>query len=223
MKSFSNKIINAFKILSSSFKNKMSAPIDCPICMDCIESTTKNFVTTECGHCFHANCLMTSIAHNGFGCPYCRAIMAEEPEDDDDDDDESTLVDDEDDETREETTLRGFRLFWNIVNDEEPLQIDILAEDITESIHNIGNRNANTSQPPVSYVVDKLKEQGFTIENIVSVCLEEGGYIDNEETWIMTMRLHDSIDSIFCNYRPEPEVQVTETQAPDIVEPLIVE
>ena len=57
----------------------MSAQIDCPICLDCIE-TSKNCVTTECGHCFHTSCLMTSVAHNGFGCPYCRAKMAEEPE-----------------------------------------------------------------------------------------------------------------------------------------------
>ena len=64
----------------------MSAPIECPICMDCIESTTNNCVTTECGHCFHTNCLMKSVAHNGFGCPYCRTAMAEQPEEDDDDD-----------------------------------------------------------------------------------------------------------------------------------------
>jgi hypothetical protein len=49
---------------------------DCPICMEQIESFTKNCVTTECGHCFHTSCLMTSVAHNGFGCPYCRTAMA---------------------------------------------------------------------------------------------------------------------------------------------------
>ena len=62
---------------------------DCPICMDCIVSTT-NKVVTECGHCFHTNCLMASIAHNGFGCPCCRAVMAQEPETEQDQDDEES-------------------------------------------------------------------------------------------------------------------------------------
>ena len=74
----------------------MSAPIDCPICMDSIESTTRNCVTTECGHCFHANCLMQNVAHNGFGCPYCRAAMIEEPEE------EESIWSDEDEEEDEE-------------------------------------------------------------------------------------------------------------------------
>ena len=74
-------ILNLISI--SNFKKKMSAPIECPICMDSIEIST-NCVTTECGHCFHTNCLMKSIAHNGFGCPYCRTKMAEEPEEEED-------------------------------------------------------------------------------------------------------------------------------------------
>lgn len=57
-----------------------SPRMDCPICMDCIETTTKNCVTTNCGHCFHTNCLMQNVAHNGFACPYCRAVMAEKPQ-----------------------------------------------------------------------------------------------------------------------------------------------
>ena len=58
--------------------------IECPICMDQIEEG-KNRITTECGHCFHASCLMTNVAHNGFGCPYCRTAMAEEVEDEEED------------------------------------------------------------------------------------------------------------------------------------------
>ena len=64
--------------------NNTSENVECPICMECILDT-KNKVTTECGHCFHTNCLMTSVAHNGFGCPYCRTAMAEAVDDDDDD------------------------------------------------------------------------------------------------------------------------------------------
>lgn len=47
---------------------------ECPICMDTIQ-TNINCVITECGHTFHTRCLLTNVVHNGFGCPYCRAVM----------------------------------------------------------------------------------------------------------------------------------------------------
>jgi len=59
-----------------STNTKMS---DCPICMGTIEDV-KNCITTECNHCFHANCLMQNIARNGFVCPYCRTTMIDVPE-----------------------------------------------------------------------------------------------------------------------------------------------
>ena len=71
----------------------MSSQTECPICMEEIV-LTKNCVTTECGHCFHTNCLMTSVAHNGFACPYCRAAMAQTVNDDDDE-----YADDDDDDS----------------------------------------------------------------------------------------------------------------------------
>ena len=60
---------------------------ECPICLEEIVGL-KNRVTTECGHTFHCRCLLTNIAHNGFGCPFCRAELADEVEDSDDDEDE---------------------------------------------------------------------------------------------------------------------------------------
>ncbi len=60
---------------------------ECPICMEIID-LCKNCSTTECGHKFHSNCLMRSIAFNGFGCPYCRFEMVEEIDDSDDEEDE---------------------------------------------------------------------------------------------------------------------------------------
>lgn len=50
--------------------------MECPICYDEIE-TTKNCITTECGHKFHAKCLMKNAHINGFSCPSCRAQMVE--------------------------------------------------------------------------------------------------------------------------------------------------
>lgn len=50
--------------------------MECPICYDEIE-TTKNCITTDCGHKFHAKCLMKNAHINGFSCPSCRAQMVE--------------------------------------------------------------------------------------------------------------------------------------------------
>lgn len=99
--------------------------MECPICFDQI--TNVNCVTTECGHHFHTSCLMKNTAINGYGCPYCRTVMAEEPidngdddyssfgfNDDDDDDDESYFREEE-----EEYTLESFRWFNQRINDEE--------------------------------------------------------------------------------------------------------
>ena len=55
---------------------------ECPICLEEIVGL-KNRVTTECGHTFHCRCLLTNIAHNGFGCPFCRAELADEVQDSD--------------------------------------------------------------------------------------------------------------------------------------------
>jgi len=64
---------------------------ECPICLEEIVGF-KNRVTTECGHTFHCRCLMTNAAHNGFGCPFCRAELADEVQDSDSEDE----YDDED-------------------------------------------------------------------------------------------------------------------------------
>jgi len=49
---------------------------DCPICYELV-SLRKNCITTECGHLFHASCLMKHTSINGYGCPCCRTQMAE--------------------------------------------------------------------------------------------------------------------------------------------------
>jgi hypothetical protein len=46
---------------------------DCPICFEPIENT--NNITTECGHKFHANCLLQNVSLNGYSCPCCRTQM----------------------------------------------------------------------------------------------------------------------------------------------------
>jgi hypothetical protein len=65
-------------IIEDSEEEEETPCPDCPICLEKIESFTKNYVTTECGHCFHTSCLMASVSHTGFGCPCCRTSMAKE-------------------------------------------------------------------------------------------------------------------------------------------------
>ena len=69
--------------------------VDCPICLDDI-NVNKNSVVTECGHKFHASCLLKSVAHGNFDCPCCRFELAEKPEESDDGDDDDDDDDDED-------------------------------------------------------------------------------------------------------------------------------
>jgi len=74
---------------------------ECSICLENIVGVS-NKVVTECGHTFHCKCLMKNVSFNGFGCPYCRNVMAEEVEDSDDEDDEDDDDDDEDDDEDDE-------------------------------------------------------------------------------------------------------------------------
>lgn len=97
--------------------------MECPICLDVILANV-NCVTTECGHSFHANCLMKNTAVNGYDCPYCRTQMAEAPDDaysvyDDHDHDHDDDDDEEYAEEEEEYTLMGFRWFFQQIHGEE--------------------------------------------------------------------------------------------------------
>lgn len=141
---------------------------DCPICMDPIEGT-KNCITTECGHAFHANCLMTSVAHNGFGCPYCRTAMAEVPEEEDDDDSEGEY---DDDEIVDDDALRGFRFFFNNLNNEEHDEQDIEEEEVyIQYEENAEPEEPQAPVPTASFIADKLTQQGVTMEDLVKVLL----------------------------------------------------
>lgn len=61
----------------------MPAKMECPICLCSIKNKKADFIATTCGHCFHSSCLMRHLSMNGFSCPYCRNIMAEEHEQED--------------------------------------------------------------------------------------------------------------------------------------------
>lgn len=158
----------------------MSAPIECPICMDSIEIST-NCVTTECGHCFHTNCLMKSIAHNGFGCPYCRTKMAEEPEEEEEDEYEE---EDEEDEMYENYLLRGFRLFWNNINGEEQDEEDTIDEQEFEELSSADEDEEEDETPIIpstDYIVEKLRAKHVSYEDLVKALLGCGDHPEYDE------------------------------------------
>jgi hypothetical protein len=176
---------------------------DCPICMDVIEGN-KNCVTTECGHKFHTNCLMKSVAHNGFGCPYCRTVMAEEVDEeetiytdvDEEDDDEEY----EDEEPYDDYALRGLRFLNNNLNGEEhdPQDIQDEAED-------------NKPKPSTAFIQEKLVEQGVTMEDLLKVILiEHEDYTDRHyelDQFVKVDRdVYEKLRLIISNYHPEQAV-----------------
>jgi len=162
--------------------------IDCPICFDPIGE--KNNITTECGHKFHASCLMTNISRNGFGCPCCRTVMVENDNDqndndqnDNDDDnqmemDEMELEMDEMDETFADDALRGLRLLTNLLEGNEHDQEDVVAEyQYVQQCEEEENR-----PPTLDLVSILLAQQGITFENLVANALmDHDEYEDNME------------------------------------------
>lgn len=194
----------------------MSAQIDCPICMDCIE-ISKNCVTTECGHSFHASCLMTSVAHNGFGCPYCRAKMAEEPEED-----EETVYSDEEEEEWEmfdESALRGFRFFWNNLDGQEHESEDQEDEEAEEAADEEDSEDEQEEPniPTASFVAQKLQEQGVTYEQLVKmVLLQHDEYAEDEEAERLDNDTFGKVRIIVSNYNPD-EPAVAPQPAPEPV------
>jgi len=125
---------------------------ECSICLESIEGD-KNQVITDCGHCFHTNCLMKNVSHNGFGCPYCRTVMAEEPVISDS---ESEWSEEDEDEQYGDDSLNGIRWLFQRVEGEEMDEID---------------NNALT--PPASYISQKLIEQGCTMEHLLKIILTD--------------------------------------------------
>jgi hypothetical protein len=184
-----------------------TCPYECPICLDDI-FVTSNHVTTECGHTFHTSCLMKNVAHRGFACPCCRTTMAEEPENDDNDvyhySNRNQEDEDEDDEFEydrfDDIALRGFRFFMNNLEGTEHEHEDILEEqeDMEEE------DSVDTPKPTPAFIVQKLMEQGVTMEDLVKSMLKDHEeYNDEEEEY---MQIDDDLFGKFriviSNYTP---------------------
>lgn len=147
----------------------MSDHCECPICMDVID-VTKNCVVTDCGHKFHCSCLMQNAVHNGFGCPFCRTAMADQPKEEDDEDQWTDVSDEEEEnELYDDYALRGLRFMTN--------NLEGVAHDILDN-HDEDEAEQEEEQeeiplPSAAFVTSKLIEQGVTMEYLVKALLSE--------------------------------------------------
>ena len=174
---------------------------ECPICMDDIQSNV-NCVTTECGHQFHTSCLMKNVAHNGFGCPYCRNALAEELEEEEDDisDDESISLEDED--LYDDYALRGMRWLFQ-QNSNEPFDEEEEDDEEEEAVEE------QIPKPSAALIAKKLTDQGITMEDLVKCMLLNHEEYDEDETYeAKENELFGKFRIIISNYRLEQENEI---------------
>ena len=193
---------------------------ECPICMDNIEGVC-NRVVTECGHNFHCSCLMQNVSHNGFGCPYCRAKMADEPEEDDDDEDDDE--DDDDNTVFDDEALTSFRLFHQRINGEE-----IVDEEDTEDWESVAEEEeevtAETEPIPDSvYITQKLTERGITFEDLVKNILYQDHHDSDtkyNEHERRAAEIFGQFRAVITQYRPNNIVATTNQPVVPVQVPL---
>ena len=213
----------------------MSAPIiECPICMDVID-TTKNSVVTDCGHTFHCSCLMQNAAHNGFGCPYCRTTMANEPPLEDDEDDEEDELFSPANQEIGNYSLTSFRMFMQRLDGEEPEEEPDEDEDDWETDEDEELPDLITV-PTAAYMATKLIERGITYEDLVKNILfgEHSEYGDQYEEYdrrsgevfgqfralITRYRSHQDVPAVAPPVTPEPVPAAPLFQeVPEVAEP----
>jgi hypothetical protein len=168
----------------------------------------KNKLTTECGHTFHTSCLMTNIAKNGFGCPYCRTLMAEQVAEQELDD-LPTLVSSDwegyqwDFEQELARTLGQPNRLIRAIRAREVIEIEDDLPDIqpeeaeaTEIVHDFTAGPDPTPQiaddlpamrpvPTPQEIVVKLQERGITMCHFVQAYLKDFASYGDDEIFFM--------------------------------------
>ena len=173
----------------------MSVCVECPICMDAID-VTKNCVVTECGHHFHAKCLMQNVAHNGFDCPYCRAAMAEEV-DDDDSEGESFVSEDEEEvsEVFSDRALFGMRQLFRMNSSSGEEEQDEDEEEDEEDYEE--EEEEPRRELPFETFVQKFQQANITYEQLVKVLVIDNHmqYNLNRDEDRMMRRFYNMLDN----------------------------
>ena len=173
----------------------------CPICFDDVEMT-KNCIITECGHKFHASCLLRSVVHNNLDCPCCRFELVESPQEEEDEED---YDENEEDEDEEETMIfYGFRTLFQRAEGEE-VEPEIEDEDEDE---NDEERNV-----PLSYIVDEFTNRNYNFNDLATILLNDFLFKDHDQrsTDILTV-----LDDLIDGYVETPTVQITTNNVIDL-------
>jgi hypothetical protein len=143
---------------------------------------------------------MNNVARNGFGCPYCRTVLAELPEETESENDE---WEEEEEEMFDDYALRGFRFFMNQLYGEDHEEEDILEEEEDEELEE--EDEENLALPSPAFVTQKLVENGVTIEHLVKSLLTQfPEYEENEELDRVESELWGKFRVIISNYIPPP-------------------
>jgi hypothetical protein len=176
---------------------------DCAICLETIEPNT-NFIKTKCGHEFHASCLMENVAHNGFGCPNCRTVMAKEPDADisEHEYDEWTA-----DVVADEHAFRGMRMLFQRVEG-EPVEEDDNAEEEDELDDFLSEDDEDDERellPPAEVIAEKLTEKGITFLDLVRSLISSNDeeYEFDQESMLVEGRVYGKICAIKKKYRKD--------------------
>jgi len=152
--------------------------VECPICFDDI-NPTKNCIITECGHKFHASCLLRSVVHENYDCPCCRFELAERPEESDDGFDDENY-DDVDDEISDEI-MQSMRWMFQRAEGEE-LEEEELEED-----------EEQPPDVPLNYVVENLTTMNYSFEDMIKIILNDFLDSDQDERSVSILNAIDDL------------------------------
>jgi hypothetical protein len=205
---------------------------ECPICMDTIEGLC-NRVVTECGHAFHCSCLMQNAAHNGFGCPYCRTKMADEPEEEEDDEDDVDSIEEET--VFDSDALTSFRMFHQQINGEEVEEEEAEEWETVDGDEDEDDEEEEepaSPRPDAAYMAQKLAARGITFEDLVkNIMFQEHSnfgehFIEYERR---SSEVYGQFRAVISQYTPPEAVPATQeappavTQVTPIILPVVAE
>ena len=207
----------------------------CSICIEDLDGTN-NRLTTDCGHCFHTNCFLQNVSHNGFNCPNCRNQLIEEPDldSDDEDDYDEDDYDDDDEESVDDTSvsvagpgleahmLRGFRWLFQRVEEEDEEEDDEDEEEEEDEeddplYYQRGHEEYSESHypaTPIQEVSEKIRLRGFTFNDLVALTVfphKDNADDMNKYTHAKLVSMRSKIQEILDGtpYEPESFVEFT--------------
>lgn len=218
--------MNTFSKMSQ--QSKYSECPECPICMENI--FTINCITTECGHRFHASCLMENISYRGFDCPYCRTKMVQnehEHENAPEPEYENEYIPDQQDyydddyyinennfrrvyniQEPSDNTLRAFRFFTNRIYDEANEEIDDYDEEVmiqeTDTTPIEEYNDLPKDAPTIEIILEKLRENGINTKDLLIALLENHReYSDKESVYKRSCQVYGQMRRIIIKHTRE--------------------